>query len=98
MGWVWPLGELWKDKIADNMKTITSFLAPIIDRALEQEDKSKEPSQTSYRTLEPSAPAPEKVEEGVTLLSHLVKTSKNRKMLLDETLNLLVAGRDTVRS
>jgi cytochrome P450 len=96
MGWIWPLTEPWKDKIADDMKAITAFIAPIIDNALRQEDERKRADQMTSRAFGSAASAHDKVEEEETLLSHLVKTSRDRKLLQDETLNMLVAGRDTV--
>jgi hypothetical protein len=98
MGWVWKLSEPWKDKIADDMKVITAFIAPVIDKALQQEDERKKADQIPYGAPNSAQSTHEKVEEGETLLSHLVKTSRDRKLLQDETVNLLVAGRDTVRS
>lgn len=33
-GWAWPLGEITKDKTADAMQTVNSYVEPIIKEAI----------------------------------------------------------------
>ncbi|KAG6877397.1 hypothetical protein C0992_010040 [Termitomyces sp. T32_za158] len=76
-GWMWPLTEIIEDKTKKPMEIVRAFLDPIIKEALVKnanvpQDASKEEETESH------------VEEGETLIDHLVRLSS--------------AGRDTTAS
>ncbi|KAG6918740.1 hypothetical protein DXG01_012225, partial [Tephrocybe rancida] len=86
-GWIWPLTEIFEDK---TKKPMSISAAPKSD--------SEEKQTESH------------VEEGATLIDHLVSlssalsasdcelTSTDPVVLRDETLNVMIAGRDTMAS
>ncbi|CAA7262215.1 unnamed protein product [Cyclocybe aegerita] len=78
-GTEWRLFEFWKDKVTPLRKVMDAFTEPVIKEALEKEEREKEV----------------KDEEEGTLLEYLVKQTQDPKILKDELVNLLVAGRDT---
>ncbi|KAF7969358.1 hypothetical protein HWV62_27476 [Athelia sp. TMB] len=84
-GWAWPLGELTKDHMKAPMAIVNAFLDPILERAVLR------------HAAAPGEKAGEVAEEE-TLLDHLVKVTTDRKVLKDEILNILIAGRDTTAS
>ena len=57
-GWLWPLFEIFKDKTADDMKVVHTYLHPIIQAAIQ---KKQEPSDVNV------------IDDDDTLLDHLVK-------------------------
>ncbi|KAI0944226.1 hypothetical protein AcW1_001983 [Taiwanofungus camphoratus] len=79
----WPLFEFWEDKVKAHMRAIDDFIAPILSNALEKRKKRG------------TGEAKEEVDDDETLLEHLVKLTDDPKVLKDETLNILIAGRDT---
>ncbi|KAJ3507902.1 hypothetical protein NLJ89_g6044 [Agrocybe chaxingu] len=81
-GWVWPLAEIFKDKSAEPMRIVNSYIEPIVKEALA---KKRAPSEQ------------EKLEENdnATLLDHLVRVTDDPVVLKDEILNIMIAGRDT---
>jgi hypothetical protein len=97
---LWPISEMFEDKIKKHMDVIRAFIDPIIESALLKRDGK------IADTLDG--------EEGVTLLEHLVKLTDGMLQSLfhhllltvcedpitirDETLNIMIAGRDTVNS
>ncbi|EIM82729.1 cytochrome P450 monooxygenase pc-3 [Stereum hirsutum FP-91666 SS1] len=81
-GPVWPLFEFWRDKPAHRMKSLDHVIDPIVRYAIE-----KQKSTAGQKDSKP--------EEEETLLEHLVKTTDDFKLIKDETLNILIAGRDT---
>ncbi|KAF7369356.1 hypothetical protein MVEN_00264200 [Mycena venus] len=83
IGWIWPLYELFGDKTAKSMDVISKYLEPIIHEAL-QKKTSRE------KELEE--------REDSTLLDELVEKTSDPKLLKDEILNILLAGRDTTMS
>ncbi|KZS95633.1 cytochrome P450 monooxygenase pc-3 [Sistotremastrum niveocremeum HHB9708] len=89
IGPIWPLGEIFKDKTAEDMKVITAFIKPIVRQAIAQ----KQENAKLGRDL--GGNGKEEVAEGETMLSHLVKSTEDEKILVDEILNMLIAGRDT---
>ncbi|KDR74359.1 hypothetical protein GALMADRAFT_580139 [Galerina marginata CBS 339.88] len=82
----WPLAELWKDRVAPLREVMDSFTEPLILKAREE------------RMSQLSGQKEGKDEEDLTLLAHLVKHTQDPKILKDELINLLVAGRDTTMS
>ncbi|KAI0703355.1 cytochrome P450 [Cerioporus squamosus] len=77
----WPLAEFWHDKVQAQKATIDKFIAPLLTEALQK--KAKNASQD------------EKVTDEDTLLSQLLKVTDDYNIIRDETLNILLAGRDT---
>ncbi|KAG6888060.1 hypothetical protein C0992_009751 [Termitomyces sp. T32_za158] len=70
-GWIWPLTEIIEDKTKKPMEIVRAFLDPIIKEALIKnanapKDASKEDETESH------------VEEGETLIDHLVRLSSGR--------------------
>ncbi|KZS95587.1 cytochrome P450 monooxygenase pc-1 [Sistotremastrum niveocremeum HHB9708] len=92
IGLLWPLGEIFKDKTADDMKVIRAFIKPIVQQAIAQK---KENAKLESSSNTEHASGKDEVAEGETMLSHLVKSTEDEKILMDETLNMLIAGRDT---
>ncbi|PPR03000.1 hypothetical protein CVT24_012329 [Panaeolus cyanescens] len=82
----WRLFEFWKDTVEPLRKVMDSFTEPMMREALEARER---------RLNNPELG--EKNEEN-TLLSHLVNHTQDPKILKDELINLLVAGRDTTMS
>lgn len=90
---LWPLGEIFEDKMKEPMKVVKPFVEAIIRNAINKRDKADS-------------------NEDETLLSHLLGVtegeewqlytvifsdiSKDMKTIVDQTLNILLAGRDTV--
>lgn len=84
----WPFLEFWKDEIIELRGAIDRFLEPIMKEALAKREK---------RVKNKTGNGDQKVdEEENTLLAHLVNHTQDPKILMDELVNLLVAGRDTV--
>ncbi|KAF5378580.1 hypothetical protein D9615_007123 [Tricholomella constricta] len=85
-GWIWPLTEILGDKTKEPMKVVNAYLDPIIQEAIAKKDaapKSEEVKAESH------------VEDGKTLMDHLVSLTSDPVILKDETLNIMIAGRDT---
>ncbi|KAI0321298.1 cytochrome P450 [Amylostereum chailletii] len=87
-GLAWPLFELFDNGVEKNMTVIRAFVDPIVARAVEQADSGHMGEKTEKV----------EVEEGETLLDHLAKSTRDTTLLRDETLNILLAGRDTTAS
>ncbi|KAI0786162.1 cytochrome P450 monooxygenase pc-2 [Abortiporus biennis] len=91
LGWIWPYLEMFGDKSKKPMKVVDNFLKPIIENALEREknrtNEMAEQSKTGQKVDE--------VDDDVTLLDHLVRYTSDPVVLHDETLNIMIAGRDT---
>ncbi|KAJ1305083.1 hypothetical protein OPQ81_000123 [Rhizoctonia solani] len=85
LGGFWPWFELFKDKTEGSMKVINAFTNPILQAKL------KEKREGLLSLKEKGAGS----EEGETLLDHLVGFSDDERVIKDELLNILIAGRDT---
>ncbi|KAF9219868.1 cytochrome P450 [Gyrodon lividus] len=85
IGHVWPLFELFQDRTRKPMKVVDAFLEPIVKDAIEKH-KASQGLQEKDKS------------EDVTLLDVLVRQTTDTKILKDETLNILLAGRDTTAS
>ncbi|KAK1235462.1 hypothetical protein PQX77_001314 [Marasmius sp. AFHP31] len=83
-GSVWPLFEIFEDKIKEPMEIVSSFIEPIIAEAL---------AKKRARTDKPKPK--DEVGEDETLLDHLVDITDDPVVLKDATLNIMIAGRDT---
>ncbi|KAF8754671.1 cytochrome P450 [Rhizoctonia solani] len=85
LGSFWPWFELFKDKTEGSMKVINAFTNPILEAKL----KEKRDGLLNLKEKEAGG-------EGETLLDHLVRCSDaDERVIKDELLNILIAGRDT---
>jgi Cytochrome P450 len=91
LGVNWPLAEFWQDRVKQQMGVIDRFIDPILATAVQ---RKKESGQIGAQT----GSMDREVGENESLLDHLVNYTSDEKVLRDETLNILLAGRDTVRS
>lgn len=82
IGAIWPLFEFWKDRSVEPMKVISSFIDPILSQALSKKKERK-------------ALGDGDESEQATLLDHLVTQTDDTKVIKDEIMNIIVAGRDT---
>ncbi|KIK67201.1 hypothetical protein GYMLUDRAFT_37268 [Collybiopsis luxurians FD-317 M1] len=84
---IWPLLEIRKDKTEEPMKVLNAFIQPIVNDAIAK-------MKSMQRSVEEKNKV-EEIEEDETLLDHLVKITDDPVILKDETLNIMIAGRDT---
>ncbi|KAF7356091.1 Cytochrome P450 [Mycena venus] len=91
IGAIWPLWEIFRDKSAAPMKIVSAFLDPIISAAIERRRAVEGMSTTTNVNSEKK---PDTVQ-AETLLDELLNSTSDPKILKDETLNILLAGRDT---
>ncbi|PFH46977.1 hypothetical protein AMATHDRAFT_198725 [Amanita thiersii Skay4041] len=91
-GWIWPLYEIFEDKTKKPMKVVDGYIEPIIKEAVE-----KKKARVAAGEIETEKKRDE-LAEGETLLDHLVQVTDDPKVLKDETLNIMIAGRDTTAS
>ncbi|TBU32981.1 cytochrome P450 monooxygenase pc-2 [Dichomitus squalens] len=82
IGWTWRLKELWTDASKEHMKVVDEYLQPILEDAIRKNRNSTGKGQAE-------------ADENETLLDHLVKYTDDFNVLHDETLNIMIAGRDT---
>ncbi|KAK7451227.1 hypothetical protein VKT23_012565 [Stygiomarasmius scandens] len=80
---LWPFFEILQDKSKEPMKVVGGHIEKFVREALKK-------SQSAEKTEE-------KTEEGIeeTLLDQLVSMTDDPKLIKDEVLNILIAGRDT---
>ncbi|KAF8631752.1 hypothetical protein AX15_002208 [Amanita polypyramis BW_CC] len=90
-GWIWPLLETLEDKARKPMKIVDEYIEPIVREALTKK-------RVGAFTEKTAGEAGERLREGEALLDHLVRVTEDPKVLKDETLNILIAGRDTTAS
>ncbi|KIY44375.1 cytochrome P450 monooxygenase pc-3 [Fistulina hepatica ATCC 64428] len=83
----WPLFELFHDKVKQHSEIVDRYIDPIVREALarKREQGGLLVGQEKER----------EVEDGETLLDHLVNCTDDMHVIRDETLNILIAGRDT---
>ncbi|KAH9900019.1 cytochrome P450 monooxygenase pc-3 [Cubamyces lactineus] len=86
LGWVWPLKEIFKTSTDEHMAVVDAFIEPILQEAL----RKKEERLQGEKDLDEK-----ESQDDETLLDQLVKQTSDRAILHDETLNILLAGRDT---
>ncbi|EKM60409.1 uncharacterized protein PHACADRAFT_83524 [Phanerochaete carnosa HHB-10118-sp] len=82
----WPLWEFWKSKVDGHIEVMEEFIQPLLHDALARKAES------------PELKVEEAVEDDATLLEHLVKLTDDPQIIRDETVNILLAGRDTTAS
>jgi cytochrome P450 len=86
-GSAWPLKEFWKDKVKVQRDIVNKFIDPILAEAIAKKRSMKEASSMQNGERE--------VKDGETLLDHLVNYTEDLNVLKDETMNIMIAGRDT---
>ncbi|KAF8585830.1 cytochrome P450 [Ramaria rubella] len=79
LGNIWPLPEIFGDKMKTPMEEIKGFIDPIVRNAMKKQEFGG-------------------IKDEETLLGHLLDVTKDMKVITDETLNILLAGRDTTAS
>ncbi|KAK7445180.1 Protein kinase alk2 [Stygiomarasmius scandens] len=84
-GKYWRFFEFWQDEAAKHRKVVEGFIAPILDNALQN------------RKNDLASGEVKEIEEE-TFLEHLVKFTEDKKVVMDELLNILLAARDTTAS
>ncbi|KAF9481093.1 cytochrome P450 [Pholiota conissans] len=82
-GWVWPLGEITRDKTYAPMQVVNSYIEPIVKEALRKKRQSPKAMEAAIEA------------DDATLLDHLVNVTDDPVVLKDEILNIMIAGRDT---
>ncbi|SJL14432.1 uncharacterized protein ARMOST_17889 [Armillaria ostoyae] len=87
-GWTWPLSEIVEDKTEAPMKVVHGFVEPIIEAALQ---KQKALDSARKKDID-------EIGDDETLLDHLVRMTSDLAVIRDETLNILLAARDTTAS
>ncbi|KAG1895877.1 cytochrome P450 [Suillus fuscotomentosus] len=88
-GSAWRLSEFWTDRVKKHMDVCYKFIDPILKEALEKNKMLKE-------NMDEKTDAKDRdVEEGETLLDHLVNYTEDPIVIRDEILNIMIAGRDT---
>ncbi|KAK0202806.1 cytochrome P450 [Desarmillaria ectypa] len=86
-GRTWPLREFWADAVKPSRKVVDEFVQPMLAEALEKKARGVRISSSEKA-----------IGENVSLLDSLVENTDNTKIIQDELLNILVAGRDTTAS
>ncbi|KAH7882560.1 cytochrome P450 [Phlebopus sp. FC_14] len=86
IGQTWPLFEIFVNRAEKPMEIVNAFLEPILHDAIEKHNTSKHMQKCAQE------------RDGETLLDHLIHLTTDVKVLKDETLNILLAGRDTTAS
>ncbi|KAI5117814.1 hypothetical protein M0805_004944 [Coniferiporia weirii] len=85
----WPLWEIWRDKTREPMQIVRAYVDPILEEVIR---KNREEKAT---LVSPTIGDKDDVTEDETLLDHLVKLTNDPVILKDETLNIMMAARDT---
>ena len=102
-GWVWHFSELTKDASAKAMKEVDAYLQPILEEAIrrnksqiagKEKDTEDETLLDHLVKLTDSSSLSCCLRTGAVIDSHV--SSLGPTVLHDETLNILIAGRDTV--
>lgn len=86
-GRIWPLLEIFKDRAREPMEVVNRYLDPVIRDAVGRYNEKKAVAGEKGEVEE---------EGGETLLDHLVTLTSDTALLRDETLNILIAARDTM--
>lgn len=96
LGPLWPLAEIFKDKMKEPMAEINSFIEPIVKSAINKREQGGAKDKDTFlgHLLD--------VTDGVypehSFLAGISVALADMKIIVDETLNLMLAGRDTVHS
>ncbi|KAI0747481.1 cytochrome P450 [Fomes fomentarius] len=102
----WPLFEFWGDRVKKYLAAVDEFIDPIVDDALRKQAKKAPLVQNNdLDAIEKSDK--DQLRDDDTLLQHLIKFTDairwnahplvlaDHNVIKDETLNILLAGRDT---
>ncbi|SJL12378.1 uncharacterized protein ARMOST_15804 [Armillaria ostoyae] len=82
----WPLREIFGDKVKPLRKVLDDFIQPLLSEGYERKAKG-------VKSVES-----EKKLDDMTLLDRLVEEADDPKVVQDELVNVLVAGRDSTAS
>jgi hypothetical protein len=100
IGQTWPLNEILADRTAQHMKVVNEFLDPILKDALEKRGTAVEFDKNGFADNQTLVDHLVNLTSGEIACHHgisVVETSfPDFKIIKDETLNILLAGRDTV--
>ncbi|KAH7904253.1 cytochrome P450 [Hygrophoropsis aurantiaca] len=88
-GSFWRLFEFGSDRIKKHMNICYQFIDPILKEALQKKKDTKKLAGNNADAKE------REVNEGETLLDHLVNYTEDPVVIRDEILNIMIAGRDT---
>ncbi|KAJ7192913.1 cytochrome P450 [Mycena pura] len=98
----WPLAEFWVDKLARPMGVVRAFLDPILAEAVERKRRASASTvpagvaTQNEKLTDGAMHVPDReVQEGESLLDHMVNYTEDHTILRDEILNITAAGRDT---
>ncbi|KAJ7023152.1 cytochrome P450 [Mycena alexandri] len=94
LGQHWPLREFWLDRLEKPMSIVRGFLDPVLKEAVAK----KRAMATSAEKEKINDVGEREVQEGESLLDHLVNYTEDHTILRDEILNITAAGRDTTAS
>ncbi|KAG7440390.1 cytochrome P450 monooxygenase pc-3 [Guyanagaster necrorhizus] len=86
-GKYWPLLEFWADAVKPLRQVVNEFVEPLLVEALNIKARGDNPVEDK-----------KDFDEGVSLLTRLVENTDDTKLIRDELVNILVAGRDTTAS
>ncbi|KAK7059904.1 cytochrome P450 [Favolaschia claudopus] len=92
LGAAWPLAEFWHDMLAKPLRVVYDFLDPILSETMARQNAR--PAEGKGVDVKQQV-ADREVQEGETLVEHLLHYVQDRNMLRDEILNISTAGRDT---
>ncbi|KAF7362664.1 Cytochrome P450 [Mycena venus] len=99
LGEHWRLLEFWTDKLEAPISVVRGFLDPILKEAVAKK-RAKDAVEGGQR--KEKGPMNElgdrQVEEGESMLDHLINYTDDQTILRDEILNITAAGRDTTAS
>ncbi|KAF7349579.1 hypothetical protein MSAN_01683200 [Mycena sanguinolenta] len=94
LGAAWPVTEFWHDRLAEPIRVVHEFLDPILSEAVARRAADSGEKQVAME----NHTADREVQEGESLVDHLLHYTQDRTILRDEVLNLSTAGRDTTAS
>ncbi|KAG7440388.1 cytochrome P450 monooxygenase pc-3 [Guyanagaster necrorhizus] len=86
-GKYWPLFEFWADAVKPLRQVVNEFVEPLLVEALNIKARGDNPVEDK-----------KDFDEGVSLLTRLVENTDDTKLIRDELVNVLAAGRDTTAS
>ncbi|KAJ7110830.1 cytochrome P450 [Mycena crocata] len=88
----WPLAEFWENKLDKPLGIVRAFLDPILKDAIENR---REMEKAGMGEEKKNDVGDREVQEGESLLDHLVTYTQDQNILRDEIMNVTAAGRDT---
>ncbi|KAF8665619.1 hypothetical protein AX16_000075 [Volvariella volvacea WC 439] len=88
----WPLPEFFQDAVKSKMQAVEDYIEPILADAIARRNEQLKDVSSAEKGVQGGD---KEVGEDETLLDHLIKYTDDEKVLRDETLNILLAGRDT---